>query len=120
VDAEHRTIGEVVQVVLPSQGKKAKRAPGQQSVRGEILRQSSQNDNVSDKQRKDSDMPDKRPNRNKSKFNYGSYFREMRDTQDLTTKPEDVSWTLTVPFEADAEPHDVVLYLGCNVLAPPT
>jgi hypothetical protein len=62
------------------------------------------------------DMPARRSNRNKSKFNYGSYFREMRDTQDLTTKPEDVSWTLTVPFEADAEPHDVVLYLGCNVL----
>ena len=61
-------------------------------------------------------MPDKPTSRNKSKFDYGSYFREMRDTHDLTTMPQDMSWTPSVPFEADAEPHDVVLYLGCNVL----
>ena len=61
-------------------------------------------------------MPNKPTSRNKSKYDYGAYFREMRDTHDLTTKPEDRTWNAVPPIEAEAEPHDVVLYLGCNVL----
>ena len=34
-------------------------------------------------------MPKQPISRNKSKFDYGSYFREMRDTHDLTTMPQD-------------------------------
>jgi heterodisulfide reductase subunit D len=47
-------------------------------------------------------------------FDYGKYFGEIKLTQDLLTKKEDRSWLLTPP--RDGERHDVVLYLGCNVL----
>ena len=47
-------------------------------------------------------------------FDYGEYFGEIKRTQDLMTKAEDRTWSLTAP--RDGERHDVVLYLGCNVL----
>jgi heterodisulfide reductase subunit D len=47
-------------------------------------------------------------------FDYGKYFGEMKLTHDLLTKGEDRSWLLKAP--RDGERHDVVLYLGCNVL----
>src|SRR6185369_7516842 len=45
---------------------------------------------------------------------YAKYFGEIKLTQDLLTKKEERSWLLTPP--RDGERHDVVLYLGCNVL----
>jgi len=47
-------------------------------------------------------------------FDYAKYFGEIKLTQDLLTKKEERSWLLTPP--RDGERHDVVLYLGCNVL----
>src|ERR1051325_396250 len=47
-------------------------------------------------------------------FDYGKYFGEIKLTHDLLTKKEERSWLLTPP--RDGERHDVVLYLGCNVL----
>ena len=48
------------------------------------------------------------------RFDYAKYFGEIKLTQDLLTKKEERSWLLTPP--RDGERHDVVLYLGCNVL----
>ena len=57
----------------------------------------------------------KSPNtRKKSDFDYASYFREMRLTYDMTTMPEDKNWEAVPPTKS--EHHEVVLYLGCNVL----
>jgi len=47
-------------------------------------------------------------------FDYGKYFGEIRLTHDLLTKKDERSWLLKPP--RDGERHDVVLYLGCNVL----
>src|SRR5215813_1789143 len=47
-------------------------------------------------------------------FDYGKYFGEIKLTHDLLTKQDDRSWLLKPP--RDGERHDVVLYLGCNVL----
>src|SRR5262245_26571064 len=47
-------------------------------------------------------------------FDYGNYFGEIKLTHDLLTRKEDRSWLLKAP--RDGERHDVVLYLGCNVL----
>ncbi|HUK61853.1 MAG TPA: heterodisulfide reductase-related iron-sulfur binding cluster, partial [Dongiaceae bacterium] len=47
-------------------------------------------------------------------FDYAKYFGEIKLTQDLLTKKDERSWLLTPP--RDGERHDVVLYLGCNVL----
>jgi hypothetical protein len=47
-------------------------------------------------------------------FDYGQYFGEIRLTHDLLTKKDERSWLLGAP--RDGERHDVVLYLGCNVL----
>src|SRR5436190_20968828 len=47
-------------------------------------------------------------------FDYGKYFGEIKLTHDLLTKPDERSWLLKPP--RDGERHDVVLYLGCNVL----
>jgi heterodisulfide reductase subunit D len=49
-------------------------------------------------------------------FDYGQYFREIALTHDLTTLPEDRRWRLDAPPRHGAERHQVVLYLGCNVL----
>ncbi len=59
-------------------------------------------------------MPASPRSRNKSGFDYGSYFRQMRTEHDLTTLPEDKTWLSAPPTEP--EPHSPVLYLGCNVL----
>ncbi|HXJ81021.1 MAG TPA: heterodisulfide reductase-related iron-sulfur binding cluster [Candidatus Methylomirabilis sp.] len=47
-------------------------------------------------------------------FDYGKYFGEITLTHDLLTKKTERSWLLEPP--RDGERHDVVLYLGCNVL----
>jgi Fe-S oxidoreductase len=47
-------------------------------------------------------------------FDYAKYFGEIKLTHDLLTKKDERSWRLTAP--RDGEHHDVVLYLGCNVL----
>lgn len=47
-------------------------------------------------------------------FDYGKYFGEMKLTHDLLSKQEERSWLLKAP--RDGERHDVVLFLGCNVL----
>ena len=48
-------------------------------------------------------------------YDYRGYFGDITLTHDLTTRPEDRRWRLTPP-PAEGEHHDVVLYLGCNVL----
>ena len=48
-------------------------------------------------------------------YDYKRYFGEVTTLHDLTTRPEERTWQLTVP-PRDAEPHAIVLYLGCNVL----
>ena len=48
-------------------------------------------------------------------YDYKTHFGEITLTQDLTTLPEERTWRLQAP-ERDAEPHQIVLYLGCNVL----
>jgi hypothetical protein len=48
-------------------------------------------------------------------YDYKTHFGEITLTQDLTTLPEERTWRLQPP-EKDAEPHQIVLYLGCNVL----
>lgn len=52
--------------------------------------------------------------RKRSDFDYSAYFREMRVLHDLTTLPQDKKWRAVPPTKS--EPHQVVLYLGCNVL----
>jgi heterodisulfide reductase subunit D len=47
-------------------------------------------------------------------FDYAKYFREITLTHDLLSMRTDRSWLLKPP--RDGERHDVVLYLGCNVL----
>jgi len=47
-------------------------------------------------------------------FDYGKYFGEIKLTHDLLSRKDERSWLLTPP--RDGERHDVVLYLGCNVL----
>ena len=48
-------------------------------------------------------------------YDYKTHFGEITLTQDLTTLPEERTWRLQAP-EADTAPHQIVLYLGCNVL----
>jgi hypothetical protein len=47
-------------------------------------------------------------------FDYAQYFDEITRTHDLLTAKEERSWLLRSPRAG--ERHDVVLYLGCNVL----
>jgi cysteine-rich protein len=47
-------------------------------------------------------------------FDYAKYFGEITLTHDLLTRRAERSWLLKPP--RDGERHDVVLYLGCNVL----
>ena len=47
-------------------------------------------------------------------FDYGKYYGEIKLTHDLLTKKDERSWLLKPP--RDGERHDIVLYLGCNVL----
>ena len=48
-------------------------------------------------------------------YDYRGYFGEITLTHDLTTRPDERRWRLTPP-DRDEAPHDIVLYLGCNVL----
>src|SRR2546428_12310393 len=48
-------------------------------------------------------------------YDYKKHFGEITLTQDLTTLPEERTWRLAAP-EREPEPHQIVLYLGCNVL----
>jgi len=48
-------------------------------------------------------------------YDYKEHFGEITLTQDLTTLPEERTWRLVAP-EREPEPHQIVLYLGCNVL----
>ncbi len=48
-------------------------------------------------------------------YDYKRYFSEITTLHDLTTRPEEHRWRLAPPPK-EAEHHDVVLYLGCNVL----
>lgn len=48
-------------------------------------------------------------------YDYSRHFGEITLTQDLTTLPGERTWRLASPGR-DAEPHRIVLYLGCNVL----
>src|SRR5437867_8687458 len=48
-------------------------------------------------------------------YDYGKHFGEITLTQDLTTLPEERTWRLAAP-DREPEPHQIVLYLGCNVL----
>jgi len=48
-------------------------------------------------------------------YDYGRHFGEIRLTHDLTTMPEERTWRLDAP-NRNEDPHDIVLYLGCNVL----
>ena len=56
-----------------------------------------------------------RPPRQKSGFDITQMYRDILLTHDLTTPAEPARWRATPP-ETDPEPHDIVLYLGCNVL----
>src|SRR5260370_21093648 len=48
-------------------------------------------------------------------YDYRGYFGEITLTHDLTTLPGERRWTLAPPGRY-AEPHQILLYLGCNVL----
>jgi Fe-S oxidoreductase len=48
-------------------------------------------------------------------YDYGQYFGEITLTHDLTTLPGERTWRLAPPGR-DVEAHEIVLYLGCNVL----
>src|SRR5207247_512984 len=48
-------------------------------------------------------------------YDYRKHFGEITLTQDLTTLPEERTWRLAAP-EKEPQPHQIVLYLGCNVL----
>jgi heterodisulfide reductase subunit D len=48
-------------------------------------------------------------------YDYKKHYGEMTLTHDLTTLPEERTWRLAAP-EREPEPHQFVLYLGCNVL----
>jgi hypothetical protein len=48
-------------------------------------------------------------------YDYKKHFGEILLTEDLTTLPEERTWRQQAP-EKEAEPHQIVLYLGCNVL----
>jgi hypothetical protein len=48
-------------------------------------------------------------------YDYKAHFGEVTLTQDLMIRSDDRRWRLTPP-PAGGEHHDIVLYLGCNVL----
>jgi len=48
-------------------------------------------------------------------FDYKQYFGDILVAQNLLTRPDERTWRTAAP-ERDAEHHDIVLYLGCNVL----
>jgi len=48
-------------------------------------------------------------------YDYRAHFGEVTLTQDLMSRRDERRWRLTAP-PAAGEHHDIVLYLGCNVL----
>ena len=48
-------------------------------------------------------------------YDYSQYFGEITLTHDLTTLPGERTWRLAPPGR-DVAAHEIVLYLGCNVL----
>jgi Fe-S oxidoreductase len=48
-------------------------------------------------------------------YDYRAHFGEVTLTQDLMSRRDERRWRLT-PAPAAGEHHDIVLYLGCNVL----
>ena len=48
-------------------------------------------------------------------FDYKQYFGDILVAQNLLTRPEERNWRTAAPGR-DAGHHDIVLYLGCNVL----
>ena len=48
-------------------------------------------------------------------YDYRAHFGEVTLTQDLMSRRDERRWRLT-PAPASGEHHDIVLYLGCNVL----
>jgi hypothetical protein len=48
-------------------------------------------------------------------YDYKAHFGEVTLTQDLMSRRDERRWRLTPP-PASGEHHDIVLYLGCNVL----
>ena len=54
------------------------------------------------------------PQNNNGSF-YRTYFKEIDTLHSLQTVPEEREWLLSVP-KGDVKPHQIVLYLGCNVL----
>jgi len=48
-------------------------------------------------------------------YDYGRHFGEITLTHDLTTLPEERTWRLAAPGR-EPDRHQIVLYLGCNVL----
>ena len=48
-------------------------------------------------------------------YDYRAHFGEVTLTQDLMSRRDERRWRLTPPPVA-GEHHDIVLYLGCNVL----
>jgi hypothetical protein len=48
-------------------------------------------------------------------YDYRRHFGEITLTQDLTTLPDERTWRLAAPGREPAR-HQIVLYLGCNVL----
>ena len=50
----------------------------------------------------------------KSSYNYGEFYSEIKLIHDLSVPKAEQDWVLTNP--KNATPHEVVLYLGCNVL----
>ncbi|HJM75426.1 MAG TPA: (Fe-S)-binding protein [Dehalococcoidia bacterium] len=59
-------------------------------------------------------MTDAPPPRRPAGRRYAKVFEKITLVSDLTTLPEAQTWVTKQPPEP--EPHDVVLYLGCNVL----
>jgi len=48
-------------------------------------------------------------------YDYGRHFGEITLTHDLLSRPEERTWRLAAP-PREGERHQIVLYLGCNVL----
>jgi Fe-S oxidoreductase len=52
-----------------------------------------------------------------SAFDYAAYYRRVQDLKKLQIPAAAARWTER--YEAPERPHDIVLYLGCNILRTP-
>ena len=50
----------------------------------------------------------------KSSYNYGQFYSEIKLIHDLSVPRSEQNWLLKMPKEPT--PHEIVLYLGCNVM----